>query len=363
MPKTEKREKREEKKTARIAVGVADHHVSRKVIAVVIAAALVILSFLIVRPYISALLFGAVFAFIFYTPYKKLNSVIKRPGVSAAIICFLFIVLLAAIIYFTAQITMREAFNLYMSIQQLDIFDIMNNILTKLFPDQPELARQITLTMQQALVTLTNTFIKQVGQVLTSAPQVILQLFVTFFVMFFFLKDGESIIQYIDEILPFSNEVNQRLVKRSKEVAYATIYGQILIGVIQGIAAGIGFYIFNAPSPLFFTLIAILLAILPFVGSWLVWAPLSIVLISSGSVINGILLLVYGIIVVGTIDDLVRPFIIGKRAKINALIVLIGMLGGMAFLGVVGLIVGPIILEYLFIFIELYRTGKMRTAF
>jgi len=344
------------------AIDSANHFASRRAIAIIIASILVVLSFLIIRPYISALLFGIILAFIFSLPYKKLNKLIKKPTISSLIICLLVIIVLVLGVYLIAQVTVKEAFNLYMSIQELDIFNLINQAILRVFPDSPELARQITLTLQQALVTLTNNFINQAGQYMTNAPQFFIQIFITFFVMFYFLKEGDIILQYIKEILPFNKEINNKLIKRSRDVAHATIYGQIIIGIIQGITAGIGFYIFGAPSPLFFTIFAILLAILPFVGSWLVWFPLGLIMIASGNVTNGILMMIFGFVIVSTIDDLVKPFIVGKRAKINTLIVLIGMLGGFVLLGIIGLIIGPIVLEYLLIFIELYRTGKIRLA-
>ncbi|UZE94141.1 MAG: AI-2E family transporter [Candidatus Pacearchaeota archaeon] len=341
---------------------MGNRHASRRVIAIVITAVLAVLSFLIIKPYIAALLFGIVLAFIFFKPYKLLNKLIKKSTISSLIICLLVIAVLALGVYFIAQITVREAFNLYMSIQKLDIFDLVNKAILTIFPDSPELARQITLTLQQGLVSLTNSFINQVGQFMTNAPQFFIQLFITFFVMFYFLKEGKSILKYVREILPFSSEVNEKLIKRSQDVAHATIYGQIIIGIIQGITAGIGFYIFGAPSPLFFTILATLLSILPFVGSWLVWFPLGLIMIAAGDVTSGILMMVFGFVIVSTIDDIVKPFIVGKRARINPLIVLIGMLGGLVMIGPIGLIVGPIILEYLLIFMELYRTGKIKLA-
>lgn len=341
----------------------SERQISKRVIAIIIASVLFILSFLIIKPYISALLLGMILAFIFFKPYKKLNRLIKRPSVTSGIICFVVLLILAVSLYFIAQITIKEAFNLYVSIQRLDIFETIKAVLIRIFPESPELTTQITASLQQALVSVTNSFMNQVGKILTDVPQLFIQFFITFFVMFYFLKEGDHLLKFVHEILPFSREVNERFIKRSKQVAFATIYGQIIIGMIQGVVAGIGFYIFNAPSPLFFTILAILLSVLPFVGSWLVWFPVALAMIAAGNIMNGILLMVFGLMVVGIIDDIIRPLIIGRKAKINPLIVLIGMLGGLVLIGPIGLIVGPIILEYLLIFIELYRTGKIKSAF
>ncbi len=364
MKKTKKKKKTENlKKSTITSVGVGEKRISRRVIAIIIASVLVILSFLIIKPYLGALLFGLILAFIFSKPYKKLNKLIKKPTISSAIVCLVVILIIVVGLFLIAQIAIKEAFNLFVSIQKLDIFNLINTILVRVFPDSPELTRQITTSLQQALISLTNSFMNQLGKILTNVPQLFIQFFITFFVMFYFLKEGDNVTKFIYEMLPFSREVNEKFIKRSREVAHATIYGQIIIGILQGIVAGIGFYIFKAPSPLFFTILAILLSILPFVGSWLVWFPVALAMIAAGDVLNGVLLMIFGLIVVGIIDDIIRPFVVGKKAKINALIVLIGMLGGLILLGPVGLIIGPIILEYLLIFVELYRIGKIKFAF
>jgi predicted PurR-regulated permease PerM len=186
-----------------------------------------------------------------------------------------------------------------------------------------------------------------------------IQLFIAFLVAFYGLRDSGRIMGYIKEILPFQSEVNEKFIKKSKDIAFATIYGQIAVGIIQGLTAGIGFYIFKAQSPLFFTLLAIFFAMLPVLGAWVVWIPVALSMVAVGNSTNGILLAIYGALVVGTIDNIVRPFIVGKKGKINPLIVFIGMVGGLTLMGPVGIIVGPLALEYALMFIELYRTGNL----
>ena len=168
-------------------------------------------------------------------------------------------------------------------------------------------------------------------------------------------QEGDRGVSAFKELLPFNKKVNERFVKRSHEVAKATILGQVAVGAIQGIIAGIFFYLFKAPSPLLFLMIAILLGILPFVGPWLVIVPVGLIMIATGNYLNGLLLMGIGVGVCSVIDDILRPIIVGKKAKINPVIVFVGMLGGLALLGPIGLIVGPLILEYMIIFVDLYR--------
>jgi predicted PurR-regulated permease PerM len=331
----------------------------KKILAIIIFLILLVLSFLLIKPFISALLFAAIFAYMLHPIHTKFVKLIKNKSLSAGIITFIFIAVLAVLLWFVAQIAIREAFNLYLEIQKVDLSTTINSLLSNIFVDSPELSRQAALSIQQTVTQSINAFMESLGRVITDSPVLFLEIFVTLFVTFYFLRDGKKIVKGIYNILPFEGKIKDKFLKRSKEIANATIFGQIIIGLIQGVAAGISFYLFGAPSPLFFTILAIFLAILPFVGAWLVWFPVGLVMIATGNVVNGVLLMVYGIVVVGLIDDFVRPHIVGKRGKINPAIALVGMLGGLALIGPVGLIVGPLIIEYVLIFIQLYKKRKL----
>jgi len=189
--------------------------------------------------------------------------------------------------------------------------------------------------------------------------EILLMLFVAFFVAYFALKESENTIDYMKNVLPFDKEINERFIKRSREVASATIYGHFLVGLIQGICAGIGFYVFGAPSPLFFTVLAIFFSMIPYLGPWVIWFPVGLTMFATNP-LNAILLLAFGFIFVSTIDNILRPYIIGKRARVNQIAVLVGILGGLVLLGPIGLIIGPIVLELFLIFLELYRTKEIQ---
>lgn len=344
----------------------ADSHISRRMVAIVIAAALLILSFILIRPYIAAVLTGIFLAYIFYIPYIKLNKVVKKPGIAAAIICIIVLVVVGLAIYFIAQKTISESFNLYMSVKELDMFDVVKTALTNV---APELSQQITVTLEQSAISLTNAVINAIGRILTNAPQLIIQFFVVLFVFFYFLKEGKKSISYLKQILPFKPETNERFLARSKQIAKATIAGQIAVGIIQGALAGILFFIFRnpiaasfgmeAPPLLFFTLLAAFAGILPFIGPWIVFVPIGLIMIASGAIVPGILLIVIGIAVNTAAGEPLRALIIGKKGRANPAVILIGMLGGLALIGPIGLVAGPLILEYMILFIDLYRMGKM----
>ena len=336
-----------------------DKYISRRMVAIFIVIALLAISFFLVKSYIAAVFTGIFLAYLFYRPYIKLDKLIKKPGVTAAIMCTLVVLIFGIAVYFIAQVTVKEAFNLYMSVQDMDIFNIIDNVLKATFHVSPEIISQIHVTLQQAAISLTNTFINSVGKILTNAPQLIIQFFITLFTFFYFLKEGKNTIQYMKEILPFDSQTNEKFVRRSKSIADATIYGNIIVGVIQGILSGLLFYIFKAPSPLFFTVLATLLGVLPFIGPWLIIVPVGLIMMAQGNIMGGMLLMIIGIIMNLFTGGPLSALLMGKKGQANPIVMLIGMLGGMAMIGPIGLIVGPLIFEYMIIFIDLYRTGKM----
>ena len=136
----------------------------------------------------------------------------------------------------------------------------------------------------------------------------------------------------------------------------------ILIAIIQGAVGALGLWLFRAPSPVILGIVMVILIILPVVGAVLIWLPIAIIKILQGDMFNGIGLLLFGILILSTIDNFIRPKIIGTRAKIHPVIILIGVLGGIELFGIIGMVLGPLILGILSVFLEFYIQEKSETA-
>ncbi|MEM1535632.1 MAG: AI-2E family transporter [Candidatus Pacearchaeota archaeon] len=326
----------------------------KKALIVTIFIALIIAAFFLIRQYITVILASAVLAYLLHWPYRKIKKIIKNEDIAALIIVVVVVSAFAFLFYIVMQATIKEAFNIYISIQKLDTYQIIERFTRKFFRSE-QFSSQITQAIQGSVATIANKLISSIGDLISNIPKIIFQFFILFFVTFYFLKEGDKIVDAVKEILPFGKEINEKFIKKAREIVSATVLGMVIVGIVQGVTAGIGFYLFHAPSPLFFTLLATFFAILPFVGPWLVWAPVGLAMIASGNTLNGIMLIAFGLLVVGTVDNIVRPIIVGKRAKINPALALIGMLGGLSLLGPIGLIIGPIVLEFLLMFIYFYK--------
>lgn len=171
----------------------------------------------------------------------------------------------------------------------------------------------------------------------------LLQLFVLLYALFFFLMSGAETLGMALAYLPLSAPEKERLLERFVSVAKATLKGSFLLGVIQGSMAGLAFWAAGVPGAAFWGATTVFFAILPAVGAGIIWVPVVIYLLSTGQVVAGVILLAWCVLVVSTIDNILRPRLIGRDAGMSDLMILLSTLGGLALFGAVGFIVGPIV--------------------
>jgi predicted PurR-regulated permease PerM len=197
-----------------------------------------------------------------------------------------------------------------------------------------------------------------VGSVLAAATRGVLgfslQLFILLYALYFFLVDGPSLLKRILYYIPLAEAEKEQLLGRFVSVTRATVKGSLFIGVIQGALAGLAFWAAGVPGPAFWGTVMVVFSIIPAVGPALVWIPAVIYLFLVGQVGAGIALLVWCALVVSTVDNLLRPRLIGRDARMSDLLVLLSTLGGIILFGAVGFIVGPIIAALFVTVLHLY---------
>ena len=181
-----------------------------------------------------------------------------------------------------------------------------------------------------------------------------LHLFVMIYAMFFFLKDGRSILQKIFYYMPLRHEDEIRMLERFVSVTRATIKGSLLIGLIQGSLAGIAFYFAGIDGAAFWGTIMVVLSVIPGIGTALVWVPTVIYLYVIGSPVSAILLAIWCAGVVGTVDNFLRPRLVGRDAEMPDLLILIGTLGGLFFFGPIGFVIGPVVCGLFLTALDIY---------
>jgi predicted PurR-regulated permease PerM len=179
-----------------------------------------------------------------------------------------------------------------------------------------------------------------VGQ---SALSVLVLFALTLYLLFFFFRDGERIIEALIRAMPLGDPRERRLFSRFAQVARATVKGTLVVGIVQGTLGGLAFWILGLGAPVLWGVVMTVLSLLPAVGSFLVWGPAAIYLLATGSVAKGIGLLVFGSLLIGTIDNVLRPLLVGRDTHMPDYLILLSTLGGLVLFGLTGFVIGPVI--------------------
>lgn len=203
--------------------------------------------------------------------------------------------------------------------------------------DLPALLRQEVARFGQFLAST-------LGQVVRNVLLFLFELFVTLFALFFFFRDGGRIMNYLRGLLPFESRFREELIGSAHELVFATVNASLIIAAIQGLVCGGGFAIVGLASPVFWAMVMAFLSLLPFVGAWPVWLPAAVWLFSTGHPWRGLVLVAICAGLGGTIDNILRPVLVAGRASLSGLMVFIGVLGGIAVFGLLGIVLGPIVL-------------------
>lgn len=179
----------------------------------------------------------------------------------------------------------------------------------------------------------------------------------TLFLLYYFLKDGDRFTRWLRMTVPLPEHVQDDLQRELHDVIWAVLLSHVLIAVIQGLVAGAGLIVLGLPNAVFWTIVMIVLAVLPIIGSFLVWGPAAIYLFSIGQPIAGGFLLLYGAIVVSFCDDFLRPLIIEHHTenRLNPGAIVLGILGGVYVFGFIGIFFGPVIIGSLRSVLDIYR--------
>ena len=307
-----------------------------------------LLAFLIVKPYISSLLSAIVLTYIFYPLYLRFNKKVKNKHFAASLVIIIIFLIVIIPIVFIANAMLKESINIYQSIRTIETTGITEKI-QSYFPDL-DIDSYISIALQQ----VSSYFIGIISKFISSITDTVIKIFVLVFAMFYFFSEGPNIIRKFTKIVPLKDAYKKRLFTEFEIVTKAIVHGSVIVALIQGLIGTIGLIIFQSPQPILFGAVMTILAMIPFLGTALVWLPISIYLYLTGKTLFGILLFLYGLIIVINVDNVLKPKIISVRSNIHPLIVLIGLFGGLKIFGIVGVVIGPLILSYLIIFLRFY---------
>lgn len=320
----------------------------------VLVIAVFILAFFVVRPVLLAIIYGVLLAYITHPIYKFLRKKIKNESIAAFIVCLGFFIIIIAIVVVLIGTLFSQAVDFYTALKNQDLAtSIADSIPKFLIPKQ--MSASLVDNIKSSISNLIFSFLEKFNSFITDLPILFLKFAVTIFVFFFSLRDGEKAIEYLKSISPLKKETEDKFFKRFKDVTNSVLLGQVLVGIIQGTAAGIGYFVFGVQGAILLTVLSVIASIIPMIGPSIVWAPVFIYLLITGRSNVAFVFLIYNLFFTSLIDNIVRPFIVSRKTEINSAIIIVGMIGGFLVFGVLGLIIGPLILAYVLLILEIYR--------
>lgn len=332
----------------------------RKVTTTIVLAILVVLSFFLLKPILLSIITGFILTFIFSPVYNKLFKLTKSNNFSSIFICLFLLALIIIPLWFLTPVIIDESIKLFIASQQLDIINPLKAVFPTLFSSEA-FSEQAGIALQSFVTKITSSLMTYLSDLLLDFPTIILHIVITFFTLFYTLKDKEKIISYIKSVLPFSKDVEKKLFDSTKDITSSVLFGYVIIGVIQGIILGIGLFIFQVPNAFLLSIFAVLVGILPVLGPSLVGIPTAAFLFVEGNSFAGWGILIFTL-VSSLSDYLIRPLLVSKRAKLPTALILVGMVGGFLMFGILGFILGPLVIAYLIIVVELFKPKQTPSA-
>jgi predicted PurR-regulated permease PerM len=305
----------------------------------------------IMSPFFGAIAWAIVVTIIFYPAYAFISRYVRlKPLASFLTIVIILVVILGPFAYLTSILV--NELQLIASRINADRFDELQAFVTRL-ESYPIVQKMISysgfgeFTSQQAI----GDNVRKIGKILVGALSLhipdILSVVGNFvfmiFTTYFLLKDGPGFVSKAREYMPFSEPQKERLATQIKDMIVSTVYGGVLIAIIQGTLGGFAFYFLGIDSPVMWGVAMSVMSFVPLLGTFIIWGPTSVYLAMQGEYINGLVLFLFGVLVISMVDNILKPIIIGSRTKMPTIVILFSVLGGIKLFGVIGLITGPLV--------------------
>lgn len=323
----------------------------------------------ILKPFFFTIFWAVLVAGIFFPLYKFLNKKITNPNLCAGVTLSIIFLCLIIPIGLLVDLLIIEAFDIYKSFDNnssswiASLSEFLNSLnknplFARLNIDQAFVLEK----SQDALKVVTTYIVNHISSFTQNTILVIVKFAVMLYTLFYFLRDGEHLITTIMNNIPMENKHLRHFIDQFFNTAKASLKFTFVIGGIQGCLGGLIFYITGIEKALVWGVIMFGLSIVPAIGCSLVWAPAGIIMIFLGNIWQGVTILVFGAVVISSVDNLLRPVLMGRDTNMHALLIFLSTLGGIAAFGASGFVLGPIIAALFLagwkLFMEFYQETK-----
>jgi predicted PurR-regulated permease PerM len=350
----------------------ASPHLENRALSLLLVVVSVALGWILL-PFYGAILWGAIIALLFTPLYRRLLPKLKQRRTLAALLTLLFVLLI--VILPMALITTalaREAALVYEGLQSgklnpalyfRGIFNALPDWIQALLDrfglvNFSALQRRLSAALAQGSQFIATQALS-IGQ---DTFEFMVSLFIALYLAFFLIRDGDNIVRAVRQAIPLAPAHKHQLFNKFTTVIRATVKGNLLVAAIQGALGGLAFWFLGVGGALLWAVLMTFLSLVPAVGAGLVWLPVAIYFLMSGGVWQGVALIVYGVLVIGLVDNLLRPILVGKDTRMPDYVVMITTLGGMAVFGINGFVLGPAIAAMFIAVWHIYVTTRSDTT-
>jgi predicted PurR-regulated permease PerM len=315
--------------------------------------ATIVFVFFIFRPFWIILVLGGSFSVVFYPIYKWLKKYHSPNWLAALLTVFFFVIVLCIPLFGIGTIVFNQSQNLYNSvIGNGNVTPFVSSIGSKINHFLPN---GVSFNINEKISSFISYLTNNIATIFSTTITTIFSFILLLLAIFYFLKDGEGWKETLLRLSPLSDNADEKIVEKLYHTINGVLKGYLLIALIQGTLMGVGLAIFHVPSPAIWAVIAGIAAIIPPLGTAIVSVPAIIFLFMTGHIGAAIGFLIWAVFIVGVGDNVLKPYIVGRKIDVPSFLILFSVLGGIAFLGPVGILIGPLAVSLLYTLTEIYQ--------
>ncbi|MDQ3665418.1 MAG: AI-2E family transporter [Acidobacteriota bacterium] len=321
------------------------------------------LCWLMLQPFMGVLAWAAVLVIVFYPVHKRLQKRLQKPGFSALLSCVLVILTILVPVVLVTIAVLNE-FSGAMNNLQATIAYLLD-------PNSPYTGRVLRWVapyieieqlrsgeyLLERLKGVSGQVAGQTLGVIGGAIGAIVQMFFVVFTMYYLFRDSDKIFAALRDALPLESDQATAIMARTRDVIGASVYGVLVIAIVQGFLGWLAFWALGVPSAIVWGVVMTFLSMIPMLGAFLVWVPAAAYLALTGYPVKAVLLVLWGTLVIGLIDNFLRPKLVGERTKLHELLIFFAVLGGLHVFGVLGIVLGPVVLAITLALVDVFRAA------
>jgi len=320
----------------------------------------------ILKPFFPALAWAAILATVFYPVYQRMERYLHRRELASVISCVLLTVAIILPVVALVFLMAGESVKAYRTLENViasglpaKVAAIHNSAAYKTLAQHlqemgmPE--PNIGATAMRAVRAGSRFLVEHSASVVTGFMNFIIQLFVMLFGLYYLFLHGPQILRELRSLIPLRPEYEEQIMQKFTGVVHATFTGSLAVALVQGALGGVGFWIFGIGAPLLWGAGMALVSLVPVVGTALVWGPVVIFYLLTGSILKGLVMLAVFGVAVGSVDNILKPILIQRGMEIHTLWVFVSVIGGLSVFGFLGVVLGPFLFTILVVLLEIYK--------